>query len=35
MKKDDKIVKQEPVGQIIIPPQKIKEILSDSRQVLL
>ena len=33
--KDDKIVKQEPVEEIIIPLEKRNEILNKSRQVLL
>ena len=32
---DDKIVKQEPVGKIMIPLEKRKEILNELRKVLL
>ena len=31
---DDKIVKEEPVEEIIIPPEKREEILNELRQVL-
>ena len=31
---DDKIVKQEPVEEIIVPPIKRKQILNELRQVL-
>ena len=34
MPKDDKIVNKEPVEEIIIPPEKIDEILNKLRKVL-
>ena len=35
MSNDDKIVKQEPVEELIIPPKERDEMLNKVRQVLL